>query len=146
MVLNEWSKGAIVPAWGARLNPFSKLAMAAIVAINGSVVAPYLMNFSLQLAMLAVIIIVIATMGYLLGLAFSRLMGWNYADKVALIFNGGMRNISAGAVLAVTYFPAPVAVPVVLGMVFQQTLASLAGYLLGRHAKSHQQSDTAFGS
>ncbi|MNJ80971.1 hypothetical protein D3C77_795600 [compost metagenome] len=54
-----------------------------------------------------------------------------------------MRNISAGAVLAVTYFPAPVAVPVVLGMVFQQTLASLAGYLLKYHAQTHEQSNTA---
>ncbi|AZK48989.1 bile acid:sodium symporter family protein [Paenibacillus lentus] len=144
MVLNEWSRGAIAPVWGGRLNPFSKLAMAAIVAINGSVVAPYLMNFSLQLAGLAVIIVAIASIGYLLGLAFSRLMGWSYADKVALTFNGGMRNISAGAVLAVTYFPAPVAVPVVLGMVFQQTLASLAGYLLSRHAPQDKQpSNTA---
>lgn len=42
MILNEWSKGAIAPVWGPRLNPFSKLTMAAIVAINGSVVAPIL--------------------------------------------------------------------------------------------------------
>lgn len=146
MALNEWSKGAIAPAWGSKLNPFSKLMMASIVAINGSVVAPYLKNISLRLAGLAVIIIVIASIGYLLGLGFSRLMGWNYADKVALIFNGGMRNISAGAVLAVTYFPAPVAVPVVLGMLFQQTLASLVGFLLGRHAQTHKHSHIASAS
>ncbi len=41
-----------------------------------------------------------------------------------------MRNISAGAVLAVSYFPAPVAVPVVLGMLFQQVLAALSGRLV----------------
>ncbi|MNC65135.1 hypothetical protein D3C75_1153990 [compost metagenome] len=52
-----------------------------------------------------------------------------------------MRNISAGAVLAVSYFPAPVAVPVVLGMVFQQLLASLAGFLLGHRAKVTHAAD-----
>ncbi|WP_019636867.1 bile acid:sodium symporter family protein [Paenibacillus fonticola] len=144
MILNEWTKGAIAPVWGPRLNPVSKLTMATIVAINGSVVAPYLMDISLRLAGLAVIIVIIASIGYLLGYGFCRLMGWNYADKVALIFNGGMRNISAGAVLAVTYFPAPVAVPVVLGMVFQQMLASLAGFLLGKYNRTQDpQANTA---
>ena len=44
-----------------------------------------------------------------------------------------MRNISAGAVLATTYFPAAVAVPVVLGMLFQQMLASFFGYSLDKY-------------
>ncbi|WP_179123792.1 hypothetical protein [Paraliobacillus ryukyuensis] len=37
---------------------------------------------------------------------------------VVLTFTDGMRNISAGVVIAVRCFPAPVAVPVVLGMLF----------------------------
>lgn len=144
MLLNQWSKGAIVAAWGPRLNPFSKLAMAVVVAINGAVIAPYLTDFSPRLAGLAAVVVTLASIGYLLGFGISRLIGLNEADKVALIFNGGMRNISAGAVLAVTYFPAPVAVPVVLGMVFQQMLASLVGLVLGRQARARQrQTDTA---
>jgi BASS family bile acid:Na+ symporter len=71
-------------------------------------------------------------MGYLLGWLVAKLMGWKEDVVVALTFNGGMRNISAGAVLAVAYFPAPVAIPVVLGMLFQQSLASLFGYLLNK--------------
>ncbi|MNY74734.1 hypothetical protein D3C86_2138360 [compost metagenome] len=52
-----------------------------------------------------------------------------------------MRNISAGAVLAVSYFPAPVAVPVVLGMVFQQLLASAVGFILGRRSRTSHTAD-----
>ena len=143
MVLNEWSKGKIAPKWGPKLNPFSKLAMAAVVAINGAVVAPYLQDFNLKLLGLCFVIIVLASLGYLLGLIFSKIMGFNYADKVALIINGGMRNISVGAVIAVTYFPAPVAVPVILGMLFQQTMASIVGYLLGRSLQAQKPTDTA---
>ncbi|MEK5162298.1 bile acid:sodium symporter family protein [Paenibacillus sp. FSL R5-0527] len=143
MLLNQWSKGAVIAAWSPWLNPFSKLAMAIVVAINGAVVAPYLMNFSLRLLGLAAIIVLLATIGYLLGFGFSGAMRLNEADKVALVFNGGMRNISAGAVLAVTYFPAPVAVPVVLGMVFQQMMASLVGYVLGRQSRTQERTDTA---
>lgn len=142
MLLNEWTKGGVALVWTQRLNPFSKLAMAMVVAINGSVVAPYLANFNLRLAGLAVVIITLASTGYLLSYCFSILLGWTEADQVAIIFNGGMRNISAGAVLAVSYFPAPVAVPVVLGMVFQQMLASLVGFLLGRRARIREHFDT----
>ncbi|MGG4044239.1 bile acid:sodium symporter family protein [Paenibacillus favisporus] len=135
MALNEWSKGAIVPVWGPRLNPFSKLAMALVIVINGSVVAPYLSDISPRLVGMAAVIVFLAAAGYLLSFAISALMGWSEPEQVALVFNGGMRNISAGAVLAVAYFPAPVAVPVVLGMVFQQMMASLVGLLLGRRTQ-----------
>lgn len=141
MLLNQWTQGKVITAWGPWLNPFSKLAMASVVAINGAVVAPYLTDFSPRLLELAAIIVLLAAIGYALGFGLSRLIGLNEADKVALVFNGGMRNISAGAVLAVTYFPAPVAVPVVLGMVFQQVMASLVGLVLGRQARAHQPTD-----
>ncbi|MGG1614840.1 bile acid:sodium symporter family protein [Paenibacillus sp. FSL K6-2441] len=141
MVLNQWTQGKVITTWGPWLNPFSKLAMASVVAINGAVVAPYLTDFSPRLLGLAAIIVLLAAIGYALGCGLSRLISLNEADKVALVFNGGMRNISAGAVLAVTYFPAPVAVPVVLGMVFQQVMASLVGLVLGRQARAHQPTD-----
>ena len=53
-------------------------------------------------------------------------------EIVAIVYTGGMRNISAGAVLAISFFPPAVAVPVVIGMLFQQVLAALFGYLLHR--------------
>ncbi len=135
MVLNEWTKGAVAPVWSPRLNPFSKLFMAVVIMINGSVISPYLADISLHLVGLAFVIVLLASTGYALCFLTARILRWNEADEVALIFNGGMRNISAGAVLAVSYFPAPVAVPVVLGMVFQQLLASLAGFLLSHRSK-----------
>ncbi|WP_225999794.1 bile acid:sodium symporter family protein [Paenibacillus sp. BJ-4] len=133
MVLNEWTQGKIEQVWGPRLGPFSKLAMALVVMINGSVIAPYLVDFNLKLVGVCLSIIVLASTGYVIGYLISKLMRWNDADRTALVFNAGMRNISAGAVLAITYFPAPVALPVVLGMIFQQSTASLVGFLLSRH-------------
>lgn len=63
-------------------------------------------------------------------------------EIVALIFTGGMRNISAGAVLATSFFPPQVAVPVVVGMLFQQILAALFGHLL---ARSELKKSASFG-
>ncbi|WP_185147917.1 hypothetical protein [Peribacillus simplex] len=45
-----------------------------------------------------------------------------------------MRNISTRSVLATTYFlPAAVAVPALLGMLFQQMLASFFGFIMEKH-------------
>ena len=44
---------------------------------------------------------------------------------VTLVFTGGMRNIALGVIIATTYFPSKVAMPVVFGMLFQQVLASV---------------------
>jgi BASS family bile acid:Na+ symporter len=132
MLLNQWTKGRIKEQWSGRLGPFSKICMGIVVAINSSVIAPYLRDFNAKLLGLAGFVLALASLGYILGWIVAKLMKWDQDVVVALTFNSGMRNISAGAVLAVAYFPPPVAIPVVLGMLFQQSLASLFGFLLNR--------------
>lgn len=143
MLLNEWTRGKIKVKWGPRLSPFSKLGMGVVVAINGAVVAPFLRNFDPSLLLIAAVILGLACSGYGAGFLTAKLMRWNPDIVVAMTFNGGMRNISAGAVLAVSYFPAPVAVPVVLGMLFQQLTASLWGYLLSQRKGTGKNSGQA---
>lgn len=132
MLLNQWTKGRVKEQWSGRLGPFSKICMGIVVAINSSVIAPYLRDFNAKLLGLAGFVLALASLGYILGWIVAKLMKWEQDVVVALTFNSGMRNISAGAVLAVAYFPPPVAIPVVLGMLFQQSLASLFGFLLNR--------------
>lgn len=132
MLLNQWTKGRVKEQWSGRLGPFSKICMGIVVAINSSVIAPYLRDFNAKLLGLAGFVLALASLGYILGWIVAKLMKWDQDIVVALTFNSGMRNISAGAVLAVAYFPPPVAIPVVLGMLFQQSLASLFGFLLNR--------------
>jgi predicted Na+-dependent transporter len=132
MALNQLSKGRVKETLAPKLAPFSKICIGFVVAINGGVVAPYLKPFTWRLAAIALTVLLIAVMGYSLGWLLSRLMRWDRGITICMTFNSGMRNISAGAVLAVAYFPAPVAIPVILGILFQQVLASLFGLLLGR--------------
>lgn len=131
MLLNQASNGQVVK-WSPSLAPFAKIGLGIVVAINGSVVSPYLRHIDAKMLILAVTVLGLALCGYVMGWLSAWLMHWDRDILIALTFNGGMRNISAGAVLAVTYFAAPVAIPVVLGMLFQQSLASFFGYLLGK--------------
>lgn len=134
MLLHARTGGRVHERWSSRLAPFAKLAMALVVALNGAVIAPYLRHPTMRLLGLAAFVLTVAALGYVLGRLAARLFRWDRSVAVALTFNGGMRNISAGAVLALAYFPAPVAIPVVLAMLFQQTLASLFGHVLHRGA------------
>lgn len=143
MLVNQFTHGKAKEKLSPKLAPFSKLGLGFVVMINGSAVAPYLREFDIKLIMITVTVFFIAFTGYLFSFVIGKLIKGDRDTVVALTFTGGMRNISAGAVLAVSYFPAAVAVPVVIGMLFQQVLASIYGFLVDRHfqrqilAKTH---------
>ncbi|WML42892.1 bile acid:sodium symporter family protein [Neobacillus sp. PS3-40] len=133
MVLNHLTKGKVKHTLGLRLAPISKICLGFVVMLNGAVVAPYLRHVSLKLVGITLVVFFIAMSGYLLSFFVGKIMKSNQETIITLTFTGGMRNISAGAVLAVSYFPASVAVPVVVGMLFQQILASFNGYFLDQY-------------
>jgi len=145
MLLNQVTKGKIKDQLGIRLAPFSKISIGIVVMLNGSVVAPYLKNINLKLVSITLTVFFIALTGYLFSFFLGRIMKRDRDTVITLTFSGGMRNISAGAVLAVSFFPAAVAVPVVVGMLFQQVLASMNGHFLDRfyHKKMKKQESIA---
>ena len=136
MLINELTRGKAKQRLESRLSPFSKIGLAAVVMINSSVVAPFLLHINAKLILIAVVAFFVSASGYFFSLVSGKFLKWEQEDVVTLMFTGGMRNISAGAVIAVTYFEPSVAVPVVVGMLFQQVLASLFGQFLH---KSYQK-------
>ena len=119
MTLNQLTKGKVKDVLGPRLAPFSKIGLGLVVMLNGALVAPYLQDVDLKLIGVAVTMFLVAFTGYLFAFFIGKLLKRNRETVIALTFTGGMRNISAGAVIATSYFPPQVAVPVVLGMLFQ---------------------------
>lgn len=132
MLFNQMSSPERTAALSSTLSPFSKLCLMAVIAINSSAIAPYFKAIDLRFLGIAVTVFCIALTGYAAAWFIGKMMKRRQEEIVSLIFTGGMRNISAGAVLAVTFFPSQVAVPVVIGMLFQQILAALFGYMLNR--------------
>lgn len=131
MFINHFSKGKSVNV-SKTLAPFSKLGLALVVMINGAVVAPFLTEVNSKLVIIAITVFGLAFIGYLIAWMLGKWLTKDRETIVVMIFTGGMRNISAGAVIAVQYFPAAVAVPVIVGMLFQQILASIFGFLFKR--------------
>lgn len=129
MLIHQFAKEKAI-SWNKRLAPFTKLGLAAVVGINSSVVAPYLRQVDAKFFQVTITVFFIALSGYFFAWMLGVVTKRSKEETISIIYSGGMRNISAGAVLAVGFFPPPVAVPVVVGMLFQQILAAFYGYLL----------------
>ncbi|WP_246553440.1 bile acid:sodium symporter family protein [Paenibacillus tritici] len=140
MLLNQVSKGKISAACGPPLAPLVKVGLFIVVSINGASIARYLKHPDGKLALIIAVTFVTVALGYVIGAVVSRRLHYDHASAVAVQFNSGMRNLSAGAVLAVQYFPPSVGLPVITGMLFQQILAACSGMFIRSRARRLQES------
>ncbi|RBW67679.1 bile acid:sodium symporter family protein [Bacillus taeanensis] len=138
MILNQATKGRVKETLGVKLAPFSKIGLGFVVAVNSSTAAPYFKNINGQFILVASLVLLIAIIGYMSGWLAAKLLKADNSSTVSLIYNSGMRNISAGAVIAIAYFPPLVSLPVIIGMLFQQVLAAFSGYLLEKYYASSE--------
>ncbi|KJS16354.1 MAG: bile acid:sodium symporter [Peptococcaceae bacterium BRH_c4b] len=132
MAFNDLSSGKL-SRYSRSLGGFtSKVALFGVVYINASAVVPEI-SWGTPLVKMLLVILLLVMSGYYLGYAGSFVLRDRRRSTVAaMIYNVGMRNISFGSVLAVAYFPAAVAVPVTLAMLYQQPLAAAVSYLFSR--------------
>ena len=70
---------------------------------------------------------------FIFAFLLAKLLRYDRETLVAFTFTGGIRNISAGTVIAIAYFPPAVILPVVTGMLFQLALASVYASFLERY-------------
>ena len=121
--------------------PVSKIVLLMVIAINTSQAA-HRFHFDFSLLKIALVNVVLTIFGFLLAYGVSRLIRAEKEIQVSMTFASGMRNISAAMVLAINFFPPGSSIPVITGVVLQQTISALVGYIL---FVRHKQSSTAAG-
>ncbi|MEK4532869.1 bile acid:sodium symporter family protein [Solibacillus sp. FSL K6-1554] len=136
ILVNEWTKGKLFEQYGKPMSLVSKLCLFGIIMINSSAIAPYVKTIDLELAKVIAVVLFLAVSGYVFSLVLGRLLWKSEADQATFVFNGGMRNIAVGVVIATTYFPSKVAMPVVFGMLFQQVLASIFYKIIQKNSEA----------
>lgn len=130
MCLNKISHDRVKEVWPSKLALLSKLALIFVVTSNSSKVAPYVRDMNMQRFGAALSILLLAASGYLIGWLAAVIMKKDRQTTVSMIYGAGMRNISAGAVIAAAYFPGEVMFPVIIGTLFQQVLAACYGKII----------------
>lgn len=109
----------------------SRFSFFGVIYLSAAVVAPTIVwNAAIIKILLVTMLMVVC--GYLIGFACSRLIHADHDITLAMIYNTGMRNIATGLVVAATYFPPEVSIPITLGMLFQQPLAALISKLYSK--------------
>ncbi|MDC3416086.1 bile acid:sodium symporter family protein [Aquibacillus salsiterrae] len=121
------------------LAPFSKISVMTVILINSAVVSPFFQDVNPRLLFLFLIVFGLGCTGYLLGFFISVLFKWEKGYMISIMYNSGMRNTGVGAALAVTYFAPATALPIVLAIIFQQFIASIAGQLVKKYYVSDEK-------
>jgi tagaturonate reductase len=127
IAINQKSRGEISKRVQPVAQPLSKIALVCVVGINTSRVADSVNVLSPEFLFMAAICIPMTLGVFALGSLSGKLARFGRPDRVTTMYAIGMHNISAALVLALDFFPPVVAMPIITGILFQQSLASLAG-------------------
>lgn len=130
MLLNQVTHDKAMQEFKPRLKPFSKMCMIGIITLNSTKAAPYVWHLTPTRILIALLMWVVVFAGFGVSYLVARLMRRNQADTISILFGGGLRNISAGAVIAVAYFPGEAIFPVMMGTLFQQMTAGILSKVL----------------
>lgn len=125
MLVYDWTNGKAAGFSQGIGGVTSKLALFIVILFNAALVSPDL-RWSLAIIQMMAVALVMVVSGYALGYLGSLcLADRSRAIMLAMIYSVGLRNISCGLVIAITYFSPAVAVPIILCMLFQQPIAAL---------------------
>lgn len=125
MLLHDWTHGRIAKFSETFGGTTSKLGLVLVIAINAAVVMPQI-NWNASIIKALLVTLFIVSSGYFVGyLGSFALKERTQEMTLTMMFNVGIRNNACGLVIALTYFPPSVAVPMTLAILYQQPLATL---------------------
>lgn len=125
MVLFQTTGGAVARTLKPRLAPFAKLTMLVLVLANATGCAPFLRDITPTLVKLICAVFALCLLGFFLGYQAARLLKADFPTAVTMSLNSGIRNIAAGSVLAIAYFPGDVLFPVAFSPLFLQATTAV---------------------
>ena len=115
-----------------RLELFAKLALLIVITANATSCSSFLRNVDRTLVLVMVVVFLICLLGFFMGYWAAKLMGLDFPTRETMCLNTGLRNISAGSVIAMQYLPAEAVFPVAFTPLFLQFTTSIIVKILMR--------------
>lgn len=103
----------------------SKIGLSFVVGVNVAASREYLYTAGSRVILLFFVLIILVSSNYLLGFFAAKLAKFPREVAMSMLFQAGIRNISAGVVVALNYFPPAAALPCIIGLLIQQPSASI---------------------
>jgi predicted Na+-dependent transporter len=124
MLIHDWTKGKVTQFSSSIGGATSKLGLFVVIIINSAMVMPQI-QWDISIIKTLFVTFLVVAAGYFVGYLGSFLLKDHSPQSIlTMIYSVGMRNNACGLVVALTYFPPSVAIPITLSMLFQQPLAS----------------------
>jgi tagaturonate reductase len=136
--LNELSNGRLPRHLSPICKPLSKFALLLVIIVNIAKIKSSIGSFELVYLQSGLLAIFLSGIGFIGGFFAARFAGGDGGCQVSLMFSTGMRNISAALVLAIAYFSPRTAIPLIIGILFQQAMAAVFGSVLLGREKEYQ--------
>ena len=128
MILYDTTKGKTKKIAQGGGGIFSKISFFGVIFLNSAFVTPTIVWSPYMFKILGVTFLTVAS-GYIIGYVGSKLIHASHEITLAIIYSTGMRNIVTGLVIASSYFPQEVGIPIALSLLFQQPLAAVTAKL-----------------
>lgn len=125
MTLYQITGGRVAVTLKPKLELFAKVTLLVIITANATSCSSFLHNINGTLVMVMVSVFLICLLGFFLGYWAAKLMGLDFPARETMCLNTGLRNISAGSVIAMQYFPAEAMFPVAFTPLFLQFTTSV---------------------
>jgi BASS family bile acid:Na+ symporter len=125
IIIHDRSDGKINRQLKFITGPTSKVFLALVVGTNLAVAWNSLHQIKTSLIPVVMVVFAMGCGGFFLGYLAAKLTRKAPRLVNTYIYSIGMRNITAGLVMALKYFPELTALPVVFAILFQQPMAAL---------------------
>lgn len=132
MLLHDLTKGRVSHFAKSVGGATSKLALFLVILINSAVVMPQI-NWDISILKTLLVTLFIVSTSFFVGYLGSFALKERTESMIlTMIYNVGIRNNACGLVIALTYFPPRVAIPMTLSILFQQPIATMISHLYKR--------------
>ena len=138
VIVNEATRGWGHETLSPNLSPFCRVLLLVVIICNSTGLSTYVLSLDAIVLASALFILVFASFGFVAGVVVAPRPDAPLPDLLTIVFCVGLRNISSGSVIATEFFPGAAIIPVMMGTLFQQILAAVAGNALRRFVGEEQ--------
>ena len=136
--INHFTKGKTSKVISLYTSPLSKISLFFIIIINISGVATDLIsNFNITYIYSILTAIFFILSNFILSFIVSKRLCKDRASVISIVLASSLKNISAGLVLAIHFFPPESAIPIISSILMQNITTSIIGPILFKEKKAN---------
>ena len=133
ILVNQLTKGELTKKYNAKIAVLAKCGIFFVMIVNGTNVREHFMTIDFTFIPIVAAMIFLSLSGYTFSWWLAKTLKFRVNDLKATVFLGGIRNINIGILIAIGYFPTPVSVPIISGVLFQQIVCAFFANKLLKH-------------